>query len=90
MCGVAGDVRSCNQRLGEMLLVDVRLALPYIGDPFALSESVLIAAVTFFICAAGVVIGKKFGTKIGCRASILGGVILIAIGFEIFISSFFG
>ena len=31
-------------------------------------------------------IGKKFGTKLSNKASILGGVILIAIGLEIFIT----
>ncbi len=36
--------------------------------------------VTFFICMAGLSIGKKFGTKLSGKASILGGVILIGIG----------
>lgn len=55
----------------------------------ALVCSLLIAIVTFFICAAGVVIGKKFGTKLANEASILGGVILIAIGIEIFVTGVF-
>lgn len=55
----------------------------------ALVCSLLIAIVTFFICAAGVVIGKKFGTKLANKASILGGVILIAIGIEIFVTGVF-
>jgi putative Mn2+ efflux pump MntP len=46
----------------------------------ALVEAVIIGIVTFFICMAGLVIGKKFGTKLANKASILGGVILIAIG----------
>ena len=45
----------------------------------------VIAAVTFIICFVGVVIGKKFGTKLAGKAGILGGVILIAIGLEIFL-----
>ena len=49
----------------------------------------LIAVVTFFICLAGVLIGRKFGTRLAGKASILGGVILIAIGIEIFVASFF-
>ena len=52
----------------------------------ALTESLVIAASTFIICIAGVLIGKKFGTRLAGKATILGGVILIAIGFEIFIS----
>ena len=54
----------------------------------AMLAAFLIAAVTFVICFAGVVIGKKVGTKIAGKAGILGGVILIAIGLEIFITSF--
>ena len=46
----------------------------------------LIAIVTFFICMGGLYIGKKFGTKLANKASILGGVILIGIGFWIFFS----
>jgi len=55
----------------------------------ALVCALLIAAVTFFICVAGVVIGKKFGTRLANKASILGGVILIAIGIEIFVTGIF-
>lgn len=46
----------------------------------------IIAAVTFVICLIGVEIGKKFGTRLAGKAGILGGVILIAIGIEIFIT----
>jgi putative Mn2+ efflux pump MntP len=55
----------------------------------ALIASLLIAAVTFVICMAGLVIGKKFGTRLAGKANILGGVILIAIGLEIFITGVF-
>ena len=36
------------------------------------------------------IFGKKFGTKLSGKASALGGVILIGIGLEIFISSIMG
>lgn len=52
----------------------------------ALVEAVIIGVVTFVICMAGLVIGKKFGTKLSRKAAILGGVILIGIGLEIFLS----
>ena len=55
----------------------------------ALLASGIIALVTFIICIAGLVIGKKFGTKLANKASILGGVILIGIGIEIFITGVF-
>ena len=51
----------------------------------AVAASLIIAAVTFVICVAGVLIGKRFGTKLSGKAQILGGAILIAIGLEIFI-----
>ena len=46
--------------------------------------SLIIAAVTYIISITGIVIGKKAGTKLSSKASVLGGVILIAIGIEIF------
>ena len=36
----------------------------------------------------GFAIGKKAGTKLATKAGILGGIILIVIGLEIFITSF--
>lgn len=56
----------------------------------ALVCAVIIAAVTFVICMAGLFIGRKFGTKLAGKASILGGIILIGIGIEIFVSSMIG
>ena len=59
------------------------------GFVMALVCALIIAVVTFFICMGGLVIGKKFGTKLSNKASILGGVILIIIGLEIFITGVF-
>lgn len=52
----------------------------------ALLAGLLIGGMTFLICFAGLNIGKKAGTKLADKAGILGGIILIFIGFEIFIS----
>ena len=49
----------------------------------ALLACLLIGTVTFIICFAGLIIGKKAGTKLAGKAGILGGIILIAIGLEI-------
>lgn len=57
--------------------------------PAALTEALIIGVVTFALCVGGVLIGKKFGTVLANKASILGGVILIAIGLEIFIKGVF-
>ena len=56
------------------------------GFLMALISTVIIGAVTFIICFAGLGLGKKFGTKLAGKASILGGIILIGIGIEIFVS----
>ena len=53
----------------------------------ALVESLIIAVVTYVICRVGIRIGKKVGTKLAGKANILGGIILIAIGVEIWLSA---
>lgn len=55
----------------------------------AIIACLLIGIVTFFICFCGIAIGKKAGTKLAGKAGIFGGVILIFIGLEIFITSWF-
>lgn len=59
------------------------------GFVMALISALIIAAVTFVICMAGLMIGKQFGTKFANKAAILGGVILILIGIEIFVTGVF-
>lgn len=54
------------------------------GLMMAVVCTLLIAAVTFVISMTGLAMGKKFGTRFSNKAAILGGVILIAIGLEIF------
>ena len=55
----------------------------------AVLAAAIIAAVTYVICMFGLVLGKKAGTKLAGKAEILGGIILIGIGIEIFVSSMF-
>lgn len=57
--------------------------------PEALLSAFIIAAVTFLICSAGVIIGKTAGGRLAGKAGILGGAILIFIGLEIFIKGVF-
>lgn len=49
----------------------------------------VIAVITFVICFAGIVIGKKVGMRFAGKASIMGGIILILIGAEIFFTGVF-
>ena len=51
--------------------------------PMALSSAAIIGVVTLFICIAGLYLGRRIGTRLAGKASILGGLILIAIGIEI-------
>ena len=51
----------------------------------AMLAALMIAAVTFVICMAGLEIGKRVGTRIAGKAGILGGAILIFIALEIFV-----
>ena len=55
----------------------------------ALSSSLIIGVVTLAICIAGLRIGRRLGTVLAGKASILGGVILICIGLEIWIKGVF-
>lgn len=56
----------------------------------ALTASAVVAAVTFAVCVAGVIIGKKFGLKFKEKATVAGGIILVIIGIEIFVRGVLG
>lgn len=47
--------------------------------------SLVIGAVTLAVCLGGLALGKKAGMRFSRHASLLGGIILIAIGFKIFL-----
>jgi len=55
----------------------------------ALAATAIIGVVTFIICLFGVFLGRRVGMKLAHRATIVGGIILIAIGLEIFIKGVF-
>ncbi|MDO5150494.1 MAG: manganese efflux pump [Oscillospiraceae bacterium] len=57
--------------------------------PMALVCAAVIAVVTFIISMAGLCIGRKFGTRLSNKASILGGSILVFIGLEIWVKGVF-
>lgn len=56
------------------------------GLLMAVVAALIIGVLTFFICFAGLALGKKFGTVFSNKATIIGGIILIIIGLEIFIT----
>ena len=59
------------------------------GLLMALVASLIIAVVTFAICMTGLLIGKKVGDKLGAKATLIGGLILVGIGIEIFVKGVF-
>ena len=59
------------------------------GLVMALVASLIIAVVTFAICMEGLLIGKKAGNHLSSKATVLGGIILIGIGIEIFVKGVF-
>ena len=52
----------------------------------ALVSTVIIGIVTFLICMIGLKIGRKAGMKLAGKATICGGLLLIGIGLEIFLT----
>lgn len=101
MEGIKGEEAEETAELsaGALFMQGVATSIDALSVGFTISEygwlmalvcSLIVATVTFFICEAGLSLGKKFGTKLSGKASILGGVILIGIGLEIFISGVFG
>ena len=66
--------------------LSVGFTIAHYGAAAALTSSGIIAAVTFAVCSAGLHLGRRFGSRLAGRATLLGGVILIGIGIEIFVT----
>ena len=87
-----------NLGIGALIIQGVATSIDALSVGFTIADydvlmavvcAAIIAAVTFIICMVGLKIGKKVGTKISGKANILGGVILIFIGIEIFVKGVF-
>lgn len=85
---------------GALIMQAIATSIDALSTGFAMEEitndvweallcSTIIAVVTFAISFCSIFIGKKFGDKLGNKAQILGGAILIAIGIEIFVKGVF-
>ena len=97
--GIRGEVEEEGKKLtfGVLMIQSVATSIDALSVGFTIAEyqaamalaaSLIIAVVTFGICMGGAFIGKKAGSHLSGKASILGGTILIAIGLEILIKSF--
>lgn len=83
---------------GALIVQGIATSIDALSVGFAISNynllmalvcAVIIAVVTFIISMSGLLLGRKFGTKLGNKATILGGVILVFIGLEIWVSGVF-
>ena len=93
-----GEVEKTGVGLAALFVQGVATSIDALSVGFTISEygflmalvcALIIAVVTFIICIAGLFIGKKVGTRLAGKANILGGVILIFIGIEIFVTGVF-
>ena len=100
MDGIQGGEEEAKHNLGFGALVvqGIATSIDALSVGFTIAEynglmavvcALIIAVLTFVICACGLVLGRTFGTKLAGKAQILGGAILILIGLEIFITGWF-
>ena len=96
--GGDGEEENCGVGFKALMLQGVATSIDALSVGFTIADydfvsallaALIIAAVTFFICMGGLVIGRTAGTRLAGRAGILGGVILLFIGAEIFVTSIF-
>ena len=99
-CDEEENCDECGKKIGLAALIvqgvatsidalSVGFTIAEYGFVQALVSCLLIGFVTFFICLGGIFIGKKFGDRLAGKAGILGGIILIAIGINIFVNGVF-
>ena len=82
----------------DLLVLGVATSIDALSTGFAIAEyglkdallcAFIVGVVTFAVCIAGIFIGRKAGSRISGKAPVLGGIILIAIGIEIFVKGMF-
>ncbi len=100
--GIKNKDCECNENAGvgftALVVQGIATSIDALSVGFTIAEydlfsailaALIISAVTFVICMGGIAIGRKAGTHLAGGAGILGGAILIFIGLEIFITSWF-
>lgn len=100
--GIKNKDCECNEKAGvgftALVVQGIATSIDALSVGFTIAEydlfsailaALIIAAVTFVICMGGIAIGRKAGTHLAGGSGILGGAILIFIGLEIFITSWF-
>lgn len=96
--GGDGEEEDCGVGFKALMLQGVATSIDALSVGFTIADydfvsallaALIIAAVTFFICMGGLVVGRTAGTRLAGKAGILGGTILIFIGIEIFVTNLF-
>lgn len=84
---------------GVLILQGIATSIDALSVGFTISEysflqafasSLIIGIVTLVICLIGLIFGKKIGNRFSSIATIIGGVILILIGVEVFVKIIYG
>lgn len=95
--GISGDAANApavKLGAGTLFLQGVATSIDALSVGFTIAEypvgaailcSTLVAMTTFCICMTGLLFGKRFGERLADKATVLGGLILIFIGVEIFV-----
>lgn len=90
-----GEEEKSSGGIGALLLQGLATSIDALSVGFTIADhntkealicALIIAVITFAICFVGVHIGKRFGNHFAGKAEIFGGVILILIGVEIFVT----
>ena len=93
-----GEEKSVGMSAGTLFVMGIATSIDALSVGFAISHygisdallcSLIIGIVTLIVCLIGIALGKKLGVKLAGKASVLGGIILLAIGIEIFIKGIF-
>ncbi len=95
----AEDDRTQHPGIAALLMQGIATSIDALSVGFTIADyrpaqavlsAGVIGAVTFVICACGLTLGKKAGMKLAEKATAVGGVLLIGIGIEIFVSHLIG
>lgn len=97
-CDIKEDVHSGEITTKVLLIQGVATSIDALSVGFTIADyntamtfvsGLIIGITTYIICFIGLKLGVKFGTKLSGNAKIIGGLILIGIGIEIFVKGVF-
>ncbi|MBQ7614983.1 MAG: manganese efflux pump [Butyrivibrio sp.] len=97
-CDIKEDVHSGEITTKVLLVQGVATSIDALSVGFTIADynaamtfasGLIIGITTYIICFIGLKLGVKFGTKLSGNAKIIGGLILIGIGIEIFVKGIF-